>query len=871
MNPSPPKYALKFLRWFCRREYLEEIEGNLIELYELECEDVDQKATWWFYKNVLLHFRPAYIRTFHRKHPLIPYAMYKNYFKIAWRNMLKQKMYSFINIGGLALGLSCFILIFIYVQHELSYDNFYQNEAQIYRVYTQADGKGFMTGFMEKSGFAYTTVGMAPALKTEFPDVAQATTLRNHKSLLSYEEDHYYEEGLWADEHYFKVFEYGLIKGNPQTVLKDAQSIVLTQSLAYKLFGLEDPIGKSVIFRNGDPFTVTGLMEDLPQNATISFSFLTSITSSSQYTREMNGDRWNNNDYYTFFTLIEKADPTALQNKMPLILEKYAQRDENYPFKETHVIQPLSEIHFENGLNFDIGQKGSFKYVSMFSVVAILVLLLACINYMNLAIARSIKRAGEVGMRKVIGATRLQLIGQFLGESVLIAFLALILALMLTHYLLPYFGYLIDRPLSLDFMNNIWLLPGLLFLVLLVGLISGSYPAFVVSALRPVQVLKGKLMGKLSGVKLQRALTVSQYAISTALIISSIIIYQQFQFIQNKDLGYDKEHIITINVLDGNVRKNVESIKTKWTTDPSIISVTTASELPTNVTSGTPVRHTHQSQEEAIQFYRARVDYDYLKVFGLELIAGRTFSPDIQADLTDNRILNESAVKAMGWTPEEAIGKQINDWKDRTVIGVVKDFHMHPMQMEIAPMMLQMESNWIAFLALKVRPDQLQETIATLEKDIKAISPYPFQYQFLDERFDQLYKEDVRRGEIFGFFTILSILIASIGLFGLAAFTATQRTKEIGIRKVMGASASSIAAMLSRDFITMVMLGFFIATPVAWYIMKTWLQEFAYHIDLQWWVFLAAGFIAILIAGLTIGSQSFRAAIANPVECLRNE
>ena len=871
MVPAPPKYALKFLRWFCREDYLEEIEGNLIELYELEYQDADKKARWWFYKNVLLHFRPAYMRSFDRKHRLIPYAMYKNYFKIAWRNMLKQKLYSSINIGGLAIGLCCFILIFLYVQHELSFDNFYKNSTHIYRVYVKSEGEGFLRSFMDKGGYAYTTVGLAPALSQEFPEVTHATTIRNHSSLLSFEEDHYYEEGLWADEHYFQVFDHELVKGNPQTALKDAKSIVLSETIAARMFGSKEPMGQSVIFRNGDPFMVTGVVRDLPENSSIQYSFITSITSSEQYSSEMKGDRFNNNDYYTFFTLKENSDPTALQNKLPVILEKYAQRGPDYPFKETYMIQPMAELHFENGLNFDIGKKGSVKYVSMFSVIAVLVLLLACINYMNLAIARSIKRAGEVGMRKVIGATRSQLIGQFLGESVLIAFLALILALILVQYLLPVFSHLIDRPLNLNYWENIWLLPGLILLVLLVGLISGSYPAFVVSALRPVQVLKGKLTGKLSGVKLQRVLTVTQYAISTALIISSIIIYQQFQFIQNKELGYDKEHIITINVLDGNVRNNIESLKNKWTNDPSIISVTTTSELPTNVSSGTLVRHPHQTRDEAVQFYRARVDYNYLKVFDLELIAGRTFSPDIQSDLANGRILNETAVKALGWTPEEAIGKQITDWKDRTVIGVVKDFHMHPMQMEIAPMMIQMESNWIAFLALKLRSDQIQETIATLEKDIKAFSPYPFQYQFLDERFDQLYKEDVRRGEIFGFFTILSILIASIGLFGLAAFTATQRTKEIGIRKVLGASAKNIAAMLSRDFIKMVFLGFLLASPIAWYVMKQWLGEFAYRIDIQWWVFLLSGFGAIAIATLTIGSQSFKAALADPVDSLRNE
>ncbi|MDX2246819.1 MAG: ABC transporter permease [Bacteroidia bacterium] len=793
--------------------------------------------------------------------------MYKNYLKIAWRSMLRQKLYSFINISGLAIGLTCFLLIFLYVQHELSYDRFYENADQIYRVYQRMEGNTYLG----TDKVAYTTVGLAPTLVAEYPEVNHATTIRDRSSLLSYNENNFYEEGINADPHFFEVFRHPLLRGNPATALKKDKSLVLTESLARKMFGDEDPMGKTVLYRNIDEFIVTGILKDIPTNSSLKFSFLSPILSSTQYKEEMAGDPWNNNDYYTFFTLVEGANPLALQDKFPMLLAKYLKRNADYPFKDSYYVQSLSDLHLETDMNFDIGLKGNAKYLSLFILIGILILLLACVNYMNLAIARSIKRAGEVGLRKVIGATRGQVMGQFLGESVLIACFALVLALVMTYYLAPVFGYILDRPIELNFLENIYLFPGLLGLVLVVGILSGSYPAFRMSSVRPIQVLKGKMEGKVSGLNIQRWLTIGQYTISIVLIISSLVIYQQFQFIHNKELGYKTDHVLTISVLDWQLRNHFKELENEWAGNPNIISMTTTGELPTNVTSSTLISHIDAPKDDHFTIYRARVGYGYLDTYSIRLIAGRDFSRNIRSDSTESLIINETAAKAFGWTPEEAIGKTVKDHKSRKIIGVVKDFHMHSLHLKIEPLMLEFRDSWFAFIGVKVRPENLGEAMTSFQKSLGTYSPYPFEYKFLDDNFDQLYRSDQKAGEILGFFTILSILIASLGLFGLAAFTAGQKTKEIGIRKVLGASVNNIVNMLSLDFMKMVLGGFLLAVPIAWYVMNQWLLDFAYRIELEWWVFVLAGGIASLVAFLTISFQSIRAATTNPVESLRNE
>ncbi len=860
----PPKLAERLLSWVCKAEYLEEIIGDLYEYHDEILEHPAWKRSLLYWFHTINFLKPWALKSFSGSQKLNNYGMFKNYLKIGWRTLLRQKLYSSVNIGGLTVGLTCFILIFLYVQHELSYDRFYHQSEDIYRMYKRNPGYESMG----TDKYALMTVGMSPILMEEFPEVAYATTLKDHVALLSFDDHHHHVEGLRADENVFSVFDLELIRGNQETALTTAESLVLTKSLAQKMFGDDDPMGQSVLFHNRIKLNVTGIIADPPSNSSLRYTFITSMLSSRQYKREMSGDRWNNFDYYTFLRLKPETDAAAFESKLSKLVDTYHQ---NFPFELHYHAQPIHDLYLETDVNSDLPVKGNPQYVTLFSFIAIVVLLLAGFNYMNLAIARSIRRAKEVGLRKVIGAVKRQLVFQFITESVMISFIALLLALVCTYLVLPAFASWLERPITLNLFENTWLIPGLMGLTFIVGAFSGSYPALFMSALKPADVLKGKMNKGLSGLRLQRILVTGQYATSIVLVIGSLVISSQFRYIQDKELGYNKEQVVTVTMLDRQTLTKIDELKNEWTRNPNIVSFTTTSELPTNVTSSTIIRAKGAERDQEFEIYRSRMDFGYLDVFGLELIAGRDFSPEIQSDLTTARIINESAAKALGWTPEEAIGKQITEITDKTVIGVIKDFHMHSMHMEIAPLMLMMRNSWFQYMALKVRPENLSNTLAEIEGSIREFSPYPFEYKFLDDRFDELYRSESRLGEMFGVFTVLAIVIASLGLFGIAAFATGQRKKEIGIRKVLGASVHNITTILTSDFLKLVLFGFLLAIPIAWFAMNRWLEDFAYRTPIEWWMFVLAGGAAMVIALLTISSQSIKAALSNPVNCLQHE
>jgi putative ABC transport system permease protein len=877
----PPKSAQQFLNWFLRDELAEEVQGDIEEQFNEALENSSifrAKINYWF--QVINYLRPFAIS---KSSPtfLLNYGMFRNYFKISIRNLYKQKLYAAINIGGLAVGLCCFILIFLFVQHELSYDRSYENADRIYRIIRkyQADETHLYPGY-EYS--ASTTAILAPTLAQEFPEVTAATTVDNQAALLGLDQgDKFLEVGLLADPHFLEVFNYTFTHGSAKTALDNPNSIVLTESLSKKIFGNGDPIGQTLIYQNGTPnrfeeeihigesYMVTGVINDPPDNISFRFSFIASILSNSDYVNEIKGSLWvSANSWWTYLSLSKGVDPKLFQDKLPLALNKDKEEEEK---EEKYAVQSLTEVYLQTNVNDYLSLHANQRYIYLFSGIAIIVLLLACANYMNLAIARSVNRAREVGLRKVVGARHQQLIFQFLGESVLITFLALLLALGLTLLVLPTFGSVVERSLELSFLENRILIPGLFILVLAVGLISGSYPALYMSSLRPFLVLKGKIENRTSGFNLQKFLIVMQYAVSIILVIGSIVIYRQLQFIQNKELGYDKEHVITLDSRDNSVNKSFDVIHNELLQNPQIIAVTKSGHLPTNIRGWFTFRKKENGnkEDEESLMYRSLVYYDFLEVFGIELIAGRDFSKEIKSDMGGACMINETAAKAFGWTPEEAIGKVYGN--DFPVIGVIRDIHMHSMHEPIQPLMLILHNGRGRYISLKVRPERISETIALVEKTFKKYSPFPLEYSFLDDRFDELYKSEMKMGEIFGFFTVLSILIASLGIFGMAAFSTGQRTKEIGIRKVMGASVRSIMTLLSRDFLILVVVAFFIALPFAWYAIDQWLQDFAYKIDIEWWVFALAGLFVLLIAYLAIGYQSIKAAFINPVDSLRSE
>ena len=794
--------------------------------------------------------------------------MIKNYFTIGLRNLLRNKGYAFINIGGLAVGLACFIMIMLFVQHELSYDRFYPHGDRIYSIYQKQSGNVFMSSDL----FAVTPVVLASVLEDECPEVAKAVSISDEHALVGANSRHSWEQGLAASPHFFDVLAFDFLHGNSATAFNDTKSIVLTTSLAQKIFPNGDAMGQRFRHEDDDTYTVTGVIADPPLNSSLQFSYIVNIHSLSWYAKEMTHATWQGNQVHTFLLLNEHAEAADLQARFADIIKKHQdpQGYVGYPFKDEYFLQPLSGLHLQSGVNFDIGIKGNRQYIYLFSGVAFIILMLACINYMSLAVARSIRRAQEVGIRKAIGAQRFQIIVQFLGESILIAFFAFLLALVLTNLTLPWIGSILERPIALNFFENVWLLPALLMLLIAVGLFAGSYPSLFLSSLRPIEVLKGKTKGSRSALRFQRVLIVAQYVVSITLIISSAVIYRQIQYMKNKELGYARENVITLPLLDRPpVMRNYETLVTTWKQHPAVVSVTSSSQLPINIVSSTIINDDDgSSKDDDLAIYECAVNRDFLEVFGITLLHGRDFSRDVPTDEKDAVLINETAAKALGWTPDEAVGKQFSNDGQKTVIGVVKDFHMHSLHLAIEPLMLRL-STFANHIAVKIQPGHEKEVVALLQTSIKKYSSYPVEYHFLSDQFDQLYSTEMKMGELFGFFTIVSILIASLGLFGLAAFSAGQRTKEIGIRKTFGASAQNIVVLLTKGFIFLIVIAFALSVPVAWFIMQQWLQGFAYHVTMPWWMFAGAGTLALAVAAFAISFQSLRAARIDPAKTLK--
>ncbi|MDN5216879.1 ABC transporter permease [Fulvivirgaceae bacterium BMA12] len=871
----PPRLPEKLLQRFCAPHLVEEIIGDLHERYHLRAQRTgERQARKKYWREALAYLRPSTFRRKPSNHPKnLHIDMIKNYFIIALRNLLKQKLYAFINIGGLAVGLACFILILLFVQHELSYDSFHEKGNQIYRVTQKRPSSN---GFYY---WAVTSPALANTLLKEFPEVVQSTTVGETNSpLLSLDDQHYQEDGILADERFFDVFTFPLLQGNPETALKDANSIVLTETLARKIFGDEDPMGRILRYQNKEEFKVTGVVADVPKTSHITFQYILPAQSHIWYKNGVNKVPWYNNGWYTYAVLTEGADAALLEGKMKdyidLNLADWRPED-----RMKFLFQPLAKIHLHSqqlaGFNFEKG--GDMKYIYLFSAIGFVILLLACINYTNLAIARSIKRSREVGMRKVVGAARGQLIGQFLGESMLMTFSALLLALGIAHLLLPFFGHLLERPLQIDYLRHSLLVPGLLVLTMLVGLLSGIYPAFFMSLVKPIQALAGKQGARIGRLRIQRLLIIGQYTISIVLVVGSFVVHEQMQFMRERDLGYDREHILTVHANDQALSEHYATIRDTWLRDTRVLTASYSKHLPTGV-GNTQAMFGWEGSSDGERFSTSTtsVDHDFLEVYGIQLIAGRGFSRTFIADTLGAPIalVNEATVRGLGWTPEEAIGQQFGytDGRGRrTIIGVIKDFHYNSLHNVIGPLVLTLDRFPTGYISMKITSEDLPATFAMLEKTVQQFSPYPFTYQFLDDSFDQLYKREARLGEMFGFFTLLALLIASSGLFGLAAFSSEQRIREIGIRKVMGASGSRIVRLLSKDFLKLVLIAFLIASPIAWYAMHGWLQNFVYRIEMSWWIFVLAGACALIIALLAVSLQAIKASLVNPAKSLRTE
>ncbi len=798
--------------------------------------------------------------------------MLKNYFKIAIRNLLRQKAFSFINIAGLATGMACSILILLWVQDELSYDRFHEHSNRIYRITTET--QGFHA--------ASTNAPLPAAMQAQMPEVKNAARLlRNDRSetLLTVGERTFEEKAVfYADSTFLQMFSFPLLHGDRRTALSRPDGLLLTERTARKYFGTADALGRTIRMDHQHDFLVVGVLRDIPANSHLQFDVILPMSFRARTDKNLIDNYWYN---YNFFGYVQldpgvKTSPAslmALEKRMNDIFKKNAPDTE-----ATMHLQPLPEIHLRSSFIADVEGHGNPQYVRIFAVVAVFVLLVACINFMNLATARSARRAKEVGLRKVIGANRKQLIGQFLGESLLLTFVSMLLAVVLVQAVLPAFNGLSGKALTLS-LTDTKLFGGLLLLFLVTSLVSGSYPAFFLSAFQPVKVLKGGVTKVGSGtVFFRNGLVVVQFVVSIVLIVGTAVVYNQLQHIKTINLGYDKANLLYLP-LKGDLPGSLPVFRTELERNPALNDYTAVSHLPSSLTGSTmAVEWEGKDPEVQQQIPVLGVDESFLEVFRIQLPAGRNFAKNAKAD-TASFIVNEKALQVMGIKTESAVGKPFTLWGTKgRIIGVVKDFNFKPIHQPIEPIILWFSPSnlWYkpayGYMVVRTKPGQTEAAIAGAKQIWQKLNPtYTFDYGFLDQDLDRLYRAEQRMGRIFNAFALLAIFISCLGLYGLAAFTAEQRTKEIGIRKVLGASVSSVVSLLSKDFLKLVLLANILAWPLAGYVMHQWLQNFAYRIDLSWGIFALAGVAALLIALFTVSFQAIKAAVANPVKSLRSE
>ncbi|WP_232073940.1 ABC transporter permease [Spirosoma aureum] len=867
---QPPRWARRLLAWLHPWDTLEEVEGDLDELYTYWYKrSGPQQATLRYLLNVV-SVLPPFVRRRQRKEEysqlsILKPIMIRNYLKIAWRNIAHNKSFSAINILGLALGMACSLLIFLWIQDEFSVDAYHANGPQLYNVMERQ----FYDGKVEAS--PGTPGLLADELKKEFPEIAYAAGLSwEEERTFSVGEKLNKEKGRAAGADWFKMFSLPLLAGSAETALNAPANIAISRKLATNYFGSpQAAMGKSIRIGNKEDYQVSAVFEDIPKNGSVTYDYLLSWSDLLRHNEWLK--EWGTNVPETRIQLrVDRngvsADPARLEAKMKSFLKSRNPGMEKRGLDVQLFLQPYQEAYLYSNFKNGYQNGGRIEYVRLFGIVAVFILLIACINFMNLATARSVKRAREVGVRKVVGAGRNWLIGQFIGEAMVLTALALVIALGLVWVLLPTFNSLTEKHITFQFATaSFWFM--LLGMTLVTGLIAGSYPALFLSSLNPIRVLKGTIRFG-SGARLFRqGLVVFQFALSMLLIIGTIIVYRQIDFIQTKNLGFDREGMLYVSS-EGELATKYGTFKQELLRMPGIQAVTKMDGTPTNGFGSTGnVQWPGKDTTTSIQFQFSTVDYDFTKTLKVN-VTGRDFSSDFGAD-SANFLINETAARRIGY--KDPIGKPLTMWGKRgTIIGVVADYHQSSMHTPIEPFIAKLGQGKI--IIVRIKPGQTKQALASLETLARQMNPkFPLTYRFADEAFQKLYHSETVVGALVNYFAFLAIFISCLGLFGLAAFMAEQRTKEIGVRKVLGASVTSIVALLSEDFLKLVLVAILISSPVAWYGMSSWLQNYAYKIDIEWWIFALAGLLAIGIALLTISFQSIKAALMNPVRSLRSE
>ena len=786
--------------------------------------------------------------------------MFKNYLKVALRNIWRSKVFSFINVFGLALGLACSLLIILWVSDELRYDQFHDRGARIYQVMENQSWSG-----VEINTTQATPGTLAPALKAEIPEVEiSAKVTWDQEDLFTVGDKANKEEGLCASPDFFRIFSFPLVQGNPATAITSPTSVVISQKLAKKYFGSESAaMGKTIRVNNKDNFMVTGVARDVPENSSMKFDYVLP----EKYYEKDNGwlKEWGNNGIQTFALLRANASADRVNAKIKRMVHRHDSTSANIDL----FLHPYTDRYLHGNFENGVLDGGRIEYVRMFSVVAIFILVIACINFMNLATARSAKRAKEVGVRKVVGAGQRLLVGQFIGEAVLIALMGMVLAVVIVLALLPTFNTLTEKKVALN--------PGdpavgltLLGLTVFTGLLSGSYPALFLSSLQPVRVLKGTLKFSSGAVLFRKGLVVFQFAMSILLIVGTVVVFRQVEYIKSKNLGLNRENLVYLP-LEGDLRQRFDPFKQDLLGAPGIKTVSMASGNAMSVgSSTTSVKWKGKDPTEKILFSQMAVGYDFLEAMGIELKEGRTFSKAFTTD-TANYIVNEEAARRIGLKP--LVGQELTFWdKTGKIVGIMKDFHTQSLHAPIDPLIIRLKPEDTYTVLVRTEPGKTTEALASMEQLARKYNPaYPFKYDFADQEFERQYKSETVIGQLARYFAFLAIFISCLGLFGLSAFTAEQRTKEMGIRKVLGASVTSLVSLLSKEFLKLVALAFVIAAPIAWYAVNQWLRNFEYKIAVGWWTFAVAGGLALVIALLTVSFQSVKAALTNPVKSLRSE
>lgn len=809
--------------------------------------------------------------------------MFKNYLKTAWRNLWKNKAFSAINIIGLAIGLATCLMIMLFVTDELSYDEYNTKANRIYRVDAdiQFGGNHFI--------LAVAPDPLGQVLKNDFPQLEQYVRFRGYGGFLvkkgneNVQEDHV----IYADPTLFDVFTLPMIDGNATTALTEPHTVVITESTAKKYFNKTNVVGQTLLINDKTPYKITGVIKDVPEQSHFNFDFFVSLTESE----ESRQNSWLSNNFNTYIVLKPGADPKLLEAQFDKMIEKYvgpqAKEVMNISYDDfkksgNHVsynLMPLKDIHLHSNKTAELNANGNIQYVYIFSAIAVFILLIACVNFMNLSTAHSASRAREVGVRKVLGSLKTNLIAQFLTESILLSFIALIIALLLTWIMLPYFNQLASKQIHFNPLSELWLLPALIILVLIVGLLAGSYPAFYLSAFKPIAVLKGKLAGGFKGSWLRSGLVVFQFAISIFLIVGTMVIYNQLNYIRNKEIGYNRQQVLVINNVYP-LGAQAKSFKEDLLKLSGVQNATATGYLPTgNSRNDAPLfKDASLDQKSAVSLQQWVVDDKYIPVLGMQMAKGRNFSSQFLTD-SSGVIINEVAAKLFGF--KDAVNQTVyylgdilnKDVKPKPyhIIGIVKNFNFNSLREVVTPLALFLDER-NGSLALKINTANIPKLITQIEGKYKSYVPaQPFSYSFMDDDFNNIYKTDQRVGKISVTFSVLAILIACLGLFGLVTYAAEQRIKEIGVRKVLGASVISIIGLLSKDFLKLVVIAAFIAFPFAWWAMNSWLQSYAYRINISWWIFAIAGVAAIFIALITVSLQAIKAAVVNPVKSLRTE